>query len=243
MAFTYLVSDAVSLVGTLAKGVPLTALNAQIADAVSSEMFTAYPWQWNISTIAAGTIPLSDGVQDYSPPAQIYRLLRGRIVRTDVTPDAYYDLDIQDDLVPDLTPHSYTAIRCMSHQHDGVGQLRLEAAVQVPSGVTLEIQGEYQAMPTKITALTQGLWFPDQYLQVFVEGLLYWVYKLADDPRAGSVATDSQGKTMYTGQYGAFHAAIHKMKEAEDFGADEQMFPEENLGAGRWVGNLNIYGN
>ena len=243
MGFTYKVSDAVNLVGTLAKGVPLTALNVQVADAVSSEMFTAFPWQWNIATIAAGTIPLVDGVQDYAPPTQIYRMLRARIVRTDVIPNEYRDIDVEDELVPDLRPLSYTAIRVMSHEREGVGLLRLESAVQVPSGTTLEIQGEYQLMPPKITAMSQGWWFPDQYLQVAVEGLLYWVYKLADDSRAGSVATDSEGRVSYTGQYGAFQAAIHKMKEAEDYGTDEQMFPESPLGEGRYRGGLSIYGN
>jgi hypothetical protein len=220
---------------------PLTALNVQVADLVSSEMWSFRNWRWTNVSIASGTLSLSDGVQDYSPPPNIKRLMRARIVRTDVTPNDYRDLDVEDSLVPDLAPHDYSAITAISHE-DSVGQLRLEYAVSVPSGVTLEIQGEYQVNPGRISTLTQGLWFPDEYLHVFVKGLMAWVYQLGDDSREGSAASDGQGKQTYAGQYGKFRAALYEMARAEDLGADEQMFPESTLGEGRFGGNLSIYG-
>lgn len=210
---------------------------------VSSEMWYSAPWRFNgvVTDIGAGAIPLSDGIQDYSPPSQIWRLLSGKIVRTDTTPDEVRDIDVQDSLVVDLVPRSYQAINAISLE-PAAGQLRLECAVQVPSGVTLEIGGTFQLMHSKIASLSTPLWFPDDYYDVFCAGLLYWAYKLSDDSRAGTVASDGNGKQTYTGQYGEFRARLHRMMDAEDFGGDEQLFPSEPMG-GRYSSSsfLGIY--
>lgn len=233
--FTYLWSDAVTLVGKMVKGIPTSSIDPTMCDLVNSEMYAYWPWSW---TVTSGVLCTpTDGNQDFSPAAQIYRILNARMVRTDTTPDQYIELEVMQHLAPDLAPRSYQGINAISLE-EGVGLIRLSSAVQVPSGMTLEIQGEYQINPTKIAATSQGLFFPDQYLPVACEGLLYWNYKLADDPRAGGKSVDSTGRIVYTGQYAAFMGALKAMSAAEDYPADGQVFPEEGMDTGSSYNNF-----
>lgn len=231
--FTYTWSDAVSLVSKMVKGIPTTTLDAKLCDLVNSEMYDYWPWSW---TVTSGVLCTpTDGNQDFSPASEIYRILRARMVRTDVTPDQYFEMDVLHTLAPDLRPMAYTAINSVSLEQ-GIGLIRLSTAVQIPTGMTLSVQGEYQINPTKIAATSQGMFFPDQYLPVACEGLLYWNYKLADDPRAGGKSIDSNGRIVYTGQYAAFMGALKEMAKAEDFPADGQVFPEEGADNSTIVG-------
>jgi hypothetical protein len=189
-----------------------------------------------------GLFPLVDGVQDYSAPATIYRPLRLWILRTDTSPNQVQDLNLRQTLAIDLTPRSYSSIQDISLDQ-GVGFFRLEAAVQVPTSTTLEIGGEFQRNPTKISALSQDCWFADHYAMVAVEGLMYWAYKLADDPRAGGIqANPSSGASVYSGQYAKFRAGIDDMARREDFGASDVYFPDDTLGAGKDGGGSSVAG-
>jgi hypothetical protein len=198
---------------------------------VHGVIWRAQPWRETVTTIASGLIPLSDGVQDYSPPPQIYRLLRAAILRTDTTPDQSRELDVMDQLAVDLTPKSYTGIQAIALQR-AVGQLRLDTAVSVPTGITLEIAGEFQLHPSKVTALTQKPFFDDKYMNVFIEGLLYWLYKKQDDP------------TREQTQYAVFKAALEQMAKDEDFGGTDLYFPGETMGLGYDSGSgvISVFG-
>lgn len=240
MAFSYLWSDAVSLANKLIKGTPTSSIDAAVCDMVSSEMYAYRPWSW---TVTSGLLCTpTDGLQDFSPAASIYRLLRARIVRTDTTPDQTIEIGIRQTLAPDLVSRSYTSISAVSYE-EGVGLIRLSSAVQVPSGTTIQIQGEWQTNPTKITATSLNMFFPDQYLPVACEGLLYWYYKLNDDPRAGGKAMGANGQVVYSGQYASFMGALDGMAKAEDYPATDMVFPDEPMGIGRaYTGTLNIFG-
>lgn len=227
MPFTYSWQNAITLVSKMVKGIPTSTIDAQVCDMVSGEMYGYFPWSWTVS--AFGAIPLVDGQQDYSNVAGMYRLLRGRLVRTDTTPNQFRDVTVRQTLAPDLDPVGWTAISDISSE-EGVGLLRLNRAVSVPTGMTLQIQGEYQVNPTKVTSTGQGMWFPDEYLPVACEGLLAWYYRIADDPR-------------FVTQYGAFKAALSDMAKAEDYPATMQVFPDDSLGVGQaYIGSLNLFG-
>lgn len=227
--FTYTFANAITIASKMVKGIPTSGIDATMCDIISTDMYRFRPWAWTMTNIAPGTVALTDGVQDFSGPLNIYRFIRGRIVRTDTTPDQYLDLTVRKTLTPDLTPRGYSAISCIANE-ESVGKLRLESAVQVPTGTTLEIQGEYQIVPTKITLTTQSLWFPDEYITVLIEGLLYWYYKIADDPK-------------WSTQFKIYQDALLKMAVNEDFPATDQMFPDTPLGVGRaYTGALNIFG-
>ena len=235
MPQTYKVSDAAGVLEPLLKNVGgLAAITPQLADMVSSEMWGVYPWRISIANIPAGAIPMSDGVQDYNAPTNIYRLLKASVVRTDTTPDETWELNVTRDLSADLVSRSYQSIRSACLQ-PSLGKLRLESAIAVPSGITLEWGGQYQMNPPKIAALSDQLWFDDQHLHVFLKGLQYWAYKLADDSRAGGLVR-YRGGQIAVGQYAEYRAAVEQMAENEDYGTIESIFPGEALGAGRDTG-------
>ena len=225
------------------KGIPLTKVNVEICDFVSQEMYVEYPWKQTIVNTANGMIPLIDSQQDYPCSApNILRPLRAELVRLDVTPHYHRDLSIVRDLGKDLYPRSYVTISEVSLQQ-AIGMFRLNAAVNVPTGMQLELRLDYQIDPIKITALTQPLWFQDHYAVVALEGLLYWVYKFTDDSRAGAAQTDAFGRIIgYTGQLGTYKGALQRMKMAEDFGFTDSVFPAEPMGTPQDSNGLQIFG-
>lgn len=243
MAYTTAWSDLITVVTRYGKGIPSTTINADICDFISQDMYIEYPWKNTITNTANGMIPLLDSVQDYSAAApNIMRLLKAWLIRTDVTPNETRDLDVVRDLSVDLYPRSWTGIRACSLQQS-IGLFRLEAAVQVPIGMQLEFRADYQINPTKVTDTAQTCWFDDRYRVVALEGLLYWIYKLSDDTRAGGAQTDAFGRiTGYGGQLGSYKSALNRMKMAEDFGFTDSVFPSESMGIGRDQNALNIFG-
>lgn len=241
MPFTYKWSDAITLINKLIKGTPTSSIDAAVCDRISGKMYAYWPWSWTLTT---GTVCTpTDGNQDFSPAAGIYRLIRARMVRTDTTPDQYSELDVRKTLAPDLVPRSYTSINAVSYE-EAVGLVRLSSAVQIPSGTTLQIQGEWQVNPVKISATSALMWFPDHYVHVAEAGLLAWYYQLNDDPRAGQEIILPTGEPSGTGQWGTFYSALKGMARAEDYPATDMVFPDDGLGIGRsYMGTLNIFGN
>jgi len=229
MAFTYQWSQLVSLVSAQVKNIPVaTPLGVMQCDFVSSKIAGKFPWKPQITTFEDGFCVLQNGVQDYDPPLNIWRLNEAWLVETDVTPYNTVNIDVLDSLAIDLIPRSPYNIQAVSLEA-GVGKLRLECAAYIAAPNTWQLQGKYQINPTKIVSLNQGLWMDDHYAYVALEGLTYWAYKLADDPRGDS-------------QLVKFEAAIEEMRRAEDAGGDNQFFPTEALGVGRSQGYPNIYG-
>jgi hypothetical protein len=241
--YSYTWQDLISVGSTYGKGIPLSKVNAQICDFVSQDMYQEYPWKQTITNTANGVMPLIDGVQDYPFEApNLMRALTATLMRTDTKPFQSISLDIVKDLAVDLVPRSFLSIRAISAQQAN-GLFRLESAVSVAANVHIELRVDYQINPVKVSSLTQTLWFDDRCSAVALEGLLYWVYKLADDARAGSAQTDSLGKIVgYGGQLGVYRAAINRMKMAEEYGFTESVFPSETMGAGRDGNALSIFG-
>lgn len=233
--FSYTWGDLFTVAGSrFSKGLPASIVASQVCDFVSQDMHTSYPWKQTITGTASAKIPLIDSVQDYSVEApNIMRPIKAWFKRTDVLPIQTRDLEIKKDISVDLTPRSWQSIRVVSLQQ-GVGLFRLEYAVQIPAGTQIELCFDYQANPIKVVDMNQVIWFQDHYSKVAFEGLLYWLYKLGDDSRAGSAQTDSAGRvTGYTGQLGTYKAALHDMKSAEEFGFTESVFPSDVMGEGR----------
>jgi len=228
MALTYQWSQAMSIARSgFSKKVPTSdADQILLCNMVNSEMWTAHPWRQAKTTIAPGSTPLVDGDQDYNSPIAMFRPLKLSLVRTDTTPDQHRELEVRQELDVDLVKRSPYSIKAAGLQA-GVGRIRLEAAVQITSPETWEIQGEYHRNPEKITKLDSDMWFEDHWFHVPVHGLLYWLKRQSDDPDAET-------------QYALFRAGIEQMWRAEDYGATDGFFPSEALGAGRG-GATSIY--
>jgi hypothetical protein len=216
MASTYTVGDAVRYCKLFIKNIPVVDVQLIAADIVNGMIWKAYPWRW--STVTLTPIALVDGTQDYSSaPSNYYRLLRARIARTDSTPDEYDDpLIIVNKLEPYLHKMAHQSIRNISYEGH-LDKFRLESAVSVGSGVTLQLQGEYQKQPTKIASTGDTLPFPDQYFDAFNAGLLWKFYQFADDPRGGGMQKAKSGGASYAGAYGAFMDAIADMAASEGY--------------------------
>lgn len=224
----------------MVKSVPAN-FNIDYCDFVSGDMWAAYPWKEGDTNIAPASLPLSDGVQDYSTPPQIFRALKFWLYRTDVTPNQYRTLDVVDDIDIDLTPRSFSTMRSASLQMD-VGQIRLESAINVPTAGAYYIGGNFQQNYAKVVSLSDQCWFADVYASVAAKGLLYWLYQLTDDPRAGSAQVNNHGAYTYTGQLAVYHSALIEMQRSEDYGATTSLIGGEVLGGGRDISGLNIFG-
>jgi hypothetical protein len=242
---TYLVSDAVDICRKFIKDAPTSLIDVRLADYVNSIIYCAYPWRWTLKALTP--IVLVDGVQDNAlaaadastAAAGLYRLVRARITRTDTTPDTSYELKIAEFLAPETTKHGWPSISMVSYE-ETAGKLRLLFPPEVSGTVVLQLDGEYQRNPAKITALSATLIYPDQYFQVFVEGMLWQAYRYFGDSRAGSIVM-VKGVPQYTGQYGVFMNHLNMMMVAEDAAnGDPFRFPDEPLGIGRWGGRYLI---
>jgi hypothetical protein len=232
MAFqTYTVQDGMTLAQKLAKGVPFTNVDMSIADIVNATMYKFYPWRDVLKPSGTGgwtEVTLTDGNQDFATGlTDIFRITQFWITRTDTTPRQIRNLTVSKNITVDLIPKSPYAIRQAAYQA-GINKFRLESAVQVPSGTTWTLGGEYQPQPSKLVNLTDTFWFSDDFLEVFAKGLTYWAFRLADDSRAGAMQT-SEGHAAYTGALGEWMQAIREMAAAEDFGNIEGYYPDESL--------------
>lgn len=236
MAYSYSWSDLTNRIKPLVRNIPVGDDWVMCCDMVNGAMYTAFPWKDSLQNIAATLLPLVDGQQDYSVPTNIFRPTKLSLVRTDVTPNVHHEIDVLDDLDADPNPRNFMSIRSGALQ-GGTGQFRLESAVAVPTGNTIEIQGTFQINPNKVSKLTDIVFWRDQYLNVAFAGLLYYAYLLADDERAGSAQTNTRGQIVYTGQYGVFMAALEQMKSSEQFGDVSGYYPENSMGASRLIGS------
>lgn len=250
MPSTYTYQNAIDLVRKFIKDVPLStsSVDIMLCDRINSVTFGAYPWRWTLASFTA--ITLVDGTQDYSLAAAdattasggVWQIVRGRLRRTDLTPDEWRELEVRAFLAPELTRKGgLESIKLVAYD-EASNKLRFDKAADVPTGVTLQFEGEFKKNPTKITLLSQkphevgGVsTFPDQYFDVIVEGLLWKAYQYTDDSRAGSVVY-VKGTSQYTGQLGVFHDALMWMARQEDQGyGTDLVFPTEPLGAGQYT--------
>lgn len=228
---TYVYQDAVDFCQHLVKGIPVSNISAFAVDQINSMFWKAYPWGWTRDTLTP--VSLVDGTQDYAVDAadtnKIWRLTGARITYTSISPTQYRDLRIMRHIEPYLASKiSWPSFQLISYEVE-IDKYRLEAAVSIPSNVTLRLDGEYQLFPPKITSLSQTIQFPDYHMNVFCDGLLWMLYRLADDERAGTAIKTPSG-VQYTGQMGIFYDGIVMTKEAEEHGAGDTIYPETSIG-------------
>lgn len=235
---SYCPQDAINLVQQFGHGIPVTAVQAAVCDMVSSMIWTFYPWTWSLQSFTPLTCV--NGQQDYGVlNSNVLRPVRVRLVRTDITPNEYRELGALANLSPELSRFGGLDSNT-SFGYFAYGPfIRLLYAASVGTGQVLQIQGEYQRTPVRITDanMTDPFPFPDRYYNVFVEGLKWKIYQLGDDPRAGSMVYVKNAGRQYTGQLGLFMDAILQSASTEDLqNGDEFEFPEQGLGVGRSFG-------
>ena len=177
----------------------------------------------------------------------ILRPLKMRIARLDSNPPEYRELAALANLGVELSRtagiDSMKSVGWFSSQNF----FRFALAPQVSTGQIIQLLGEYQTTITKVTNtnLNTPFPFPDHYFNVLDAGLLWKVYQLTDDPRAGTMQVSKNGNVMEqaTGQVGVFQSTLKEMARTEDLGSGDQfMYPEEPLGGNRsyWPGLFGV---
>lgn len=209
-------------------------LDVNICQFVAARMYTYHPWQFSLVQ-QVQTIPLVNGQQDYPAPDDMYRLTQAWIeVQYDGSPNQNYNLNVVQNLTPDLNPTGFYGNGSIQFMRN-FGILRLANASQVvnaPQPAWIDV--EYQPQATKVTDTSQFLPFPDEYAQIAVEGVLYWLYKFGDDERAGTMV--KQGNSVeYTGQQAVFEGMLAEMAGEESAGNIDTIFPSDTMGT-RWWG-------
>ncbi|KKK96736.1 hypothetical protein LCGC14_2659780 [marine sediment metagenome] len=178
---------------------------------------------------------LTNDTQDFANGNNDFlQLLHARITRTDTTPDRTVELTATTFLAPDLNlKGGMDSIQFVAHLPI-TDEFRFDRTLSIATGVTLQLDGEYQTTPTTVTdallANAANFPLPDRYFNVAVEGCKWKLYQFSDDQRAGTVVLQDN-RTVYTGQLGVFMGFLEQMKRAEDtFDASDFEFPDVPLG-------------
>lgn len=228
---TYTHQNIVDYVQRLVKGIPVSDIDEVCVDQIHSIFWRAYPWRWTRGTLTP--ITLVDGTQDYSyANTNLWKMLspRVRLNGTGGAVNQYRDLRMQRWLEPDLVNKMAWpnfGLLCHDINQD---KFRFEGAVSSPTVASMQLEGEYWKQPTKVTNLGATVPFPDFYFNVEAEGILWLLYRLADDARAGT-AQLIRGQVVYTGQLGVFVDALMAAKEYEESGSGDTIYPEAPLGS------------
>lgn len=235
-----------------AHNLPLGTTLAGLTGTISGATVAGYNDTLTITTIPSnkqivGTIPMGAlGTSGGPGNPGILRPLKMRIARLDTNPPEYRELSALGNLSPELSRtagiDTMKAIGWFASQNF----FRFDVTPQVSQGQIIQLLGEYQFYPTKIVTANLGTAFPfpDEYFNVIDAGILWRVYQLLDDPRAGGGQLSRNGSMIeqFTGQFGVFMSMMKEMARTEDLSAgDEFMYPEQPLGVGRsyWPG---LYG-
>jgi hypothetical protein len=223
-----------------AKKVQVGTSDIVIAQLVATRMYTFHPWKFSLVELVS-TIELSDGQQDYPAPGDIYRLTQCWVTVTNPgSVNQNINLDVVGNLTPEMNPTGLYGNGSVMYMTNS-GVIRLARPIQVSTTSNpAYLNFEYQPQPQKVTSMDIPLPFPDEYVQIAVEGYLYWLYKFGDDERAGT--TVKQGNSVeYTGQLAVFMALLQEMAGAESAGNVQTMFPSETIGWGTQGANTNPF--
>lgn len=240
---------------TLPHNLPLGATLAGTTGTIVTDVVTSPAW--NGVTVTITNIPTNEQIigtavttglpnSGGSGLPAILRPLKMRLARLDSNPPEYRELALLGNLSPEFSRTAGIDTMSACGWFASQSFFRLMNAPQVSNGQIIQLLGEYQTRPTKITNLNlmTPFQFPDDYFNVMDAGLLWKVYQLTDDPRAGASQASKNGSMMqqYTGQLGHFMNLMLEMARTEDLSAgDEFMYPEAPMGVGRsyWPG---LYG-
>ena len=238
---TYQWQDVMNTVKDLTHQIPTTVSQVYVCDKISSIIWLYWPWSWTQNTITP--VLCINGLQDYNGirPSDFHKMLAARLYRNDVSPFQAQPIKIFQHLEVELQRQgSINTIQGISYEPT-VDSFRLDVPLNISGTTVYTLVFDYQQQPTRVISLATNLAAPDKYFNVHVDGVLWGIYRLADDPRAGTVTINRAGDKQYTGQLGVFMTSLEEMKRMEDSGqALDNRWPEEPLG---WVrtGNPGIF--
>lgn len=169
---------------------------------------------------------------------QSQRYVRSQDQKVDSPKFFYYPLDVVKTLDNNLYPNTAMRQRAIT-QIGNSGMWRLSFATYVPHDQPFSLFGQYQPFAKTIENLGDKPWFPDDYMNVAQEGILYYLMQANSDPRAGA-ASFQGGRMVYSGQLAVWMSAIEAAAEEEREGSVDTFVPDDTLGAeyagqGVWI--------
>lgn len=211
---TYTPQDALTFAKEFIKNQPLDRLGVSpvVVDAAAKFFWMYAPWKWTIGSLTP--ILLTSAVNyTITTPADFHALQLAWVV--DAEKETW--LDIMPDLP--LDPKQSGVSRRIAYIAGAPDVLRLfPAPVEEPNKVKY-LMSFYKKVHAQINSgnmnSTSILGFPDEWFPVFLEILLYFAYKYADDQRAGGAQVQGQN-VSYSGQYGIVIAQLEQMKSRVD---------------------------
>lgn len=228
---TYSYSSLVALADAMVSGVATSGIDTAAIDVIDS-IFWGYPFSWRWATASLTAVALVDGTQDYTlTNTNVMQVLSGRINRTDITTQSPKDVMIMNWLEPDTAGRvSFPNFGSVAYFNIGdANKIRLPSAISIPSGQTLTFSGEYKKNHVKLTSTASTIVFPDHYIHVFIQGLIWYYYKFSRDKRQGTLQL-VKDTPVYTGALGEFYDALMWCAQQEGFGKGATQFPDEPLG-------------
>lgn len=217
MAFTYRWQDVIDQLKQYSRNIPLDKVSAVECDSVSSEIWHKYPFKDSCQTYPS--IILQDSISDYDPPPNYFRLVSAQITRTAPSADTYDPLSIVQELpLPSAIAVHPIYIRSIAFIK-GLGRIRFSFLPIVNTNEAYQCDGQYQMEHNRVSDLGSYCWFSDSLMQVALEGILYWGYKLGNQFKYAEV------------QMKVFQAKIAEAWQQETRGTADVLVPEVTLGA------------
>lgn len=219
MSVSYRPIQAFDFCKTFVKQMPLEDVDERILDGAHKMMWMAAPWRWTVGSFPSVT--LASSTQDYTVaiPADFLYLLDAQVVTTDANNEqTVRTLDVEELLHTDVGITGNPSKVAVTGTPGQAGVLRIQPKTGTLSSGTSKLLGIYKKAATTVTranSSTSGLLgFNDEWAWVYEEGVLYYAYKYADDPRAGDVKVDGT-RYSFSGQRAQFEAALQIMRERE----------------------------
>lgn len=217
MAATFAPNAAFNYALQMIKSMPLDRVETSILQDASSLIWMAAPWRWTIGIAAPVAVSAGANTVTIAVPSDFLRLERVLVTNGNSARFVKIVGEVQGSTILSDWP-KFVAV---TGTPGGAGALNFDTLF--PSSETgWQVWFWYKKMAPVITSGNQGtggvLVMDDEWFWVYNETVLYYAYKYADDPRAGTseaAISDGGAGLKYSGQIGRIMTAIEEMRRSE----------------------------
>jgi hypothetical protein len=197
------------------KNMPLYRLQVEVLNDAARYFWRAAPWRWTLGSLP--TTVLVNNTQDYTvtlPSDFLYGVDANLIFADKLTKEL--------EIVPFLPLESAKTGQPSQLAISGAGVNGNYRFSPVPSGyapgtlptLTGTYKKEFNTLDETTIYTPGSLIFPDEYIDVFRNIVLYYAYRYADDQRAGNIQF-SNGQMTANGQRGEMESMIEEIRQRE----------------------------
>lgn len=215
MAATYSPQQALETAKKFIHNMPVEDVAVRILDNVCKQIWHAAPWRWTIGAMPSVNLASTTTTYAVTLPSDFLYLTEanlsdGRSLR---------NLEIVSFAPPTSASTGVPSEISIAGVNPSATYVVFPTPGTIPASPTQTIFASYKkAAPTIQASNTSTggvLVMDDDWFWVFEEGVLWRAYVYANNPKAGSATVDSSGRLQFSGQLGAFMAALEWMKVRE----------------------------